>query len=654
MDDARIKVGIGADIKELDAKIAKANAALKTIEESSKKLDTQLKNNTLESVRLSSAVEQLNSEFKAGAVSQSVYDKSLASLTGEQKKIENESKSLRGELSKLNAQSKVLGGGSGGLDQVKKGAANATPTLQEFSRVIQDAPFGIQGVGNNITQLVSQFGYLSKASGGTGAAIKALLGSFIGPAGFLFVVSTVVSLLTVYGDKLTLATSKTRELAKATAEFAADAKVEVANLNQLINIASDLSLSYTTRANALKEINKNYSDYLGNLTLDELGTKKVKKAVDNLTASLIAKAKIQGLESRITELVKDNSEELVDLQLKQAQSYKDINKEIQNLKANSAFYRPLIKDTNTLQENLAAIEKASRKYGSASLTALRSAVGGYRDTTTALKNLNKEVDDSISPLLNLQGALKKQVFGVEVIPEFDQDAIDIKGADFGGVTLKVKPEFDTTGLEQPLKDLGNKITAPLLELPIREIMTQKQIELASALIDLNNNATQIINDGISNTFANLGQTLGESLASGSNVLEALGSTLLSSLGGILVDLGKMAIATGVGLLAVKLALETLGGVGAIAAGIALVAIGSSFAKGAGGLGSSMGGNTASGSTGTSIGGGGGRSGSTNYGSSSSQIGGTYVFEIAGRKLIGVLQNELKYNKSAGASLGLIG
>ncbi len=47
-----------------------------------------------------------------------------------------------------------------GFTTAGKGAANAVPAVTEFSRVIQDAPFGIQGVANNITQLTQNFGYL--------------------------------------------------------------------------------------------------------------------------------------------------------------------------------------------------------------------------------------------------------------------------------------------------------------------------------------------------------------------------------------------------------------------------------------------------------------------------------------------------------------
>ena len=71
-------------------------------------------------------------------------------------------------------------------------------------------------------------------------------------------------------------------------------------------------------------------------------------------------------------------------------------------------------------------------------------------------------------------------------------------------------------------------------------------------------------------------------------MAALGTSLLGTLGGIMVQLGQMVIATGSAIEAVKAALSSLGGIGAIAAGVALIAIGSLFKAGANKLSRSMG------------------------------------------------------------------
>lgn len=80
----------------------------------------------------------------------------------------------------------------------------------------------------------------------------------------------------------------------------------------------------------------------------------------------------------------------------------------------------------------------------------------------------------------------------------------------------------------------------------------------------------------------------EAIMTGDNAIEALGSALLGTMGGIMVQLGQQVIATGSAIEAVKAALSSLGGIGAIAAGVALIAIGSMFKAGARKIGSSMG------------------------------------------------------------------
>ena len=117
----------------------------------------------------------------------------------------------------------------------------------------------------------------------------------------------------------------------------------------------------------------------------------------------------------------------------------------------------------------------------------------------------------------------------------------------------------------------------------------------------------------------------------------------------MIKLGTSAIATGVTIEAVKKALSTLSGPVAIAAGVALVAAGSLFKATASNLGkksSSGGGGVSdySGGSSTNY-----SSRGSSYSSSSGGGGGTYVFEIAGTKLIGVLKNTLDRNKALGGT-----
>lgn len=84
-------------------------------------------------------------------------------------------------------------------------------------------------------------------------------------------------------------------------------------------------------------------------------------------------------------------------------------------------------------------------------------------------------------------------------------------------------------------------------------------------------------DSFESAFSSIGDSIGSAMLNGSSILESFGQSALSSIGGILVQFGKLAIAAGVASTALGRALSNPfnpgNGIAAIAAGVALVAIG---------------------------------------------------------------------------------
>ena len=81
------------------------------------------------------------------------------------------------------------------LNRQKDATGSATAATMELSRVVSDAPYGIRGMANNITQLVSQLGSASTKAGGLSAALKLMWKSMMGPLGVVFAITAVVSAL---------------------------------------------------------------------------------------------------------------------------------------------------------------------------------------------------------------------------------------------------------------------------------------------------------------------------------------------------------------------------------------------------------------------------------------------------------------------------
>jgi hypothetical protein len=95
--------------------------------------------------------------------------------------------------------------------------------------------------------------------------------------------------------------------------------------------------------------------------------------------------------------------------------------------------------------------------------------------------------------------------------------------------------------------------------------------LVDPLENFNNSLTNIINKTLEDLAIALGEGLGQLLAGGD--LKSVLNSFLSVLTEGLISVGKLAIATGIAMLGIKAALESMNPYAAIAAGIALVALG---------------------------------------------------------------------------------
>ena len=137
---------------------------------------------------------------EAGAIS------SIEGLNNSLKKLDKTSdeyavilKKLQVEEAKLSSIQKKRAGSqksvTKALDKQSDATGSATAATMELSRVVSDAPYGIRGMANNITQLVSQLGTASTKAGGFGAALKLMGKQLIGPLGIVFAITAVVSAL---------------------------------------------------------------------------------------------------------------------------------------------------------------------------------------------------------------------------------------------------------------------------------------------------------------------------------------------------------------------------------------------------------------------------------------------------------------------------
>ena len=120
--------------------------------------------------------------------------------------------------------------------------------------------------------------------------------------------------------------------------------------------------------------------------------------------------------------------------------------------------------------------------------------------------------------------------------------------------------------------LSNRMALSMNSLTTAQSAFSEKMEtMKTAIADFNNGLTDVVNTGLSDLAAGLGEGLG-AMAAGTGNLQTMAGSLLSTLGGMLMQLGKMAIQTGIAIFGIKKALQSLNPAVAIAGGIALVAL----------------------------------------------------------------------------------
>jgi hypothetical protein len=152
------------------------------------------------------------------------------------------------------------------LNNVNKAVVNANPALTNFGRVIQDAPFGILGIANNIDPLISSLQSLGKSAKENGVSpLKSLFSALAGPAGIAIGVSAVTSALITFGPQISAAIAGVdkfgmaqREAAGEGAEAFSKAFSEFTRLSGIIN---DSNAGVKRQEDAFKQLNSELAKY---------------------------------------------------------------------------------------------------------------------------------------------------------------------------------------------------------------------------------------------------------------------------------------------------------------------------------------------------------------------------------------------------------
>jgi hypothetical protein len=516
------------------------------------------------------------------------------------------------------------------LDQLGNAAQSTAPKFEQlgkatsrynaigidFARVIQDAPFGIIGVGNNITQLAQSFSGLGKAGDSLVSRLKLGFAQIFSSGNLLVLaVSAITTVWTLYekgafkseeatkslSQRLDEYREKLQGVTKANLEGQISAQKELSNLKLLQIQAQNTNISLEKRLEAVDQLKKQYPEYLKNLTDEQILTGKVGESYKNLTDDIIALAKAKALSAELDKKASD----ILTLRLQEEQRANEIlqlreklqvainnkidagarvagqftaeNDDAMNIQMNiDKLIKEQLKsaeDRNKIAKEQLFIESQIVNENSKGANFVKQTGKAIDSNKDKLNQYSAAWDDYNLSLATTQELQDKLTFSIKDYEKSIYSAL----TSFQEIKSKeVKIKLDVEGFEpetagpRPFQIFLDDVAYQLDRLPELE---QRVAEFATSINDL-------IKGNVTDAFIDLGYTIGETLASGGNVLKAIGGSLLKSFARFLGQFGEQLIAYGVaagafGKLSVALATPGAAIIAAplaIAAGVALTAI----------------------------------------------------------------------------------
>jgi DNA repair exonuclease SbcCD ATPase subunit len=479
---------LSAKLKELKSSLQQA-----TTEKEVERLNIELAETSKELTRISSLgkvfkttnveVQQQNGLIAKLNIQLKELKVSLQQATSEEEvaRLNSELAQTSSELLRINSLGKTITAPAvKSFDKFRVSAGAANGSAIAFNRIIQDAPFGIIGVGNNIQQFTEQLSALKIQTGSTGAAIRTFFTSLITPANLVILaVSAITAAFTAYQlgafdsaeetedltDKLQNYIQTLKGVEKATLEGTISTEQEIVKFKSLASVLTDTNSSYVQRKNAIDQIKSGYGEYLGSLTEEQILARGLGKAYDDVISALIAKSALEANQKEINATIKESAElqkkrnaeekvfvglqeltrkkrnqlerqqELIDQNIVRGTKTRDeLRKEVERLEGVTEEYNQRIKDgTSSIEQNDAT---------------LKTLIGTYTDSLKSLLSYEKGQDDSSESGNKLNRVFDEQILLLERLGNLKDAA-----------TKKLNEGFITDPLVKQQKNLFNAIAS---------------------------------------------------------------------------------------------------------------------------------------------------------------------------------------------------
>lgn len=362
------------------------------------------------------------------------------------------------------------------IAKLGKTVSGNTQTWLNFGRVIQDAPYGFQGIANNLTQLIPAVGAFGFAFS---AAIAAIEFSQIGLRNW------------TRGSKQ--AKEAADEYVKVTREAAKAAGEETTQVRILYEASTNAGIAMNKRLVAAKELKEQYPQLFANYSAEEIALGKAKKAYDQLTVSIIENARAKAAATKIAELEGQKLEEEARLvkianaaNAERSRLQKEQSTKLFTVSGGATPQDKLIQGLKEIdeREKRAVADTKARITQLTSLQALYEKVGGsakkiQEATIDEIINDKKDPKEKLSSVQTILKKLRLEVEGLQ--NQLNVEFITEDAFNSGRIKAVISAMSDLSKLGKPGVAEFNKLNEVLKQLQPQRFfgaLQQGEIEIS--------------------------------------------------------------------------------------------------------------------------------------------------------------------------------
>lgn len=494
--------------------------------------------------------------------------------------IQTLNKAMDETRSKIEGINKTAAGTGKGLGNIKPGADQAGQSLVNLGRIAQDAPFGFIGIQNNINPLLESFQRLKVETGSTGGALKALAGSLSGAAGLGLAVSVATGLLTVLsqngffnaGEKAKKAADETKRFNDAIKGVGEEAAKEQANVLILVKALGDENVSRREKLSAIKELQSINPKYFGELKLEGELVTGLSIAYDKYKNSIIATIQNK-IDSKKLEIVLEKINSLTEQQQQNqitiASNVQQIN---QLYKQGGAQYANQLKNINLALSKTTELARAEKLRDE-----ILARIAGRNfegQTSVELEKTKKSAESAAKAIEKIKVGLERVGISIKISSSEEILQELKKAADEANAKLGNDKRIKPLRIPFRLTAEGFQPNSSQYDFPEKQSdnYLQRLIAFHQRVAQANQTAADGFRQTFDDAFSSIGESIGQSLADGANIGQAIFGNLFKIIGAGMVQLGKAMIGIGTA----KTVLEKFQftpGAATIIAGIATIALG---------------------------------------------------------------------------------